>query len=90
MCDSEDNGNLEPRIELMKIAKRIKHLRIEMGWNQKEFAEKMNCPRSLISYYEAAKKAPGYTNIKKMMGLFNESADYIMGETDERRVKKEA
>lgn len=75
---------------LKKCANRITVLREEKGWTKEELAEKMGCPPSLITYYEAGERAPGYYNILKMRELFNETADFIMGESEIRTLKKEA
>ena len=79
---------MDPRLK--KCATRISQLREEMGWSKEQLADKMGCPPSLITYYESGKRAPGYYNILKMKELFNETADYIMGESDIRLLKKDA
>lgn len=70
------------------FAQRLKSLRTEKGYTQKELAQIIDCPPSLISYYENAKREPGFTNILKLCKVFQESPDYLFGLTDYRSVKK--
>lgn len=48
------------------FAQRLRALRNEKGYTQKDLAKIIGCPPSLISYYENAKKEPGFTNILKL------------------------
>jgi len=73
---------------LKLFAKRLKQLREERGFSQEKLAEFIDCPISLISYYERQLKSPGFKNLVKLCKLFNESPDYLMGFTDLRRIKK--
>lgn len=70
------------------FAHRIKELRDEKGYSQKELARIIGCPQSLISNYENAKKEPGFTNILKLCQEFDESPDYLLGVTNYRSIKK--
>ncbi len=76
------NGNYEV------FMARIKKLRQERGWDQVQLAGKLGTSKSTISMYESGQRRPGYNMLCKMVDLFDESADYIMGLTDVRRVKK--
>ena len=41
---------------LKKFATRLKELRLEKGYSQKQLANLIDCPPSLISYYESCKR----------------------------------
>lgn len=65
-------------------AKRIKDLREEKGLTIEQMAELADVGVGSIHNWETAKKAPGYFSVLKLIELFDESADYIMGLTDVR------
>lgn len=67
---------------------RLKMLREERGWDQVQLAAKLDTSKSAISMYESGKRRPGYDMLCKMVELFDESGDYIMGISDARRLKK--
>ncbi len=69
---------------LLAFARRLSSLRNEMGWTKEQLADKLDCPASLITYYESGQRAPGYYNLLKLRLLFNCTADYIMGLTDDK------
>lgn len=75
---------------LMLFSKRIKMLRLEKEWSQDVLAEKLDCARSLISYYESGQREPVFTTILKLSKIFDVSPGYLMGETEFRNnsVKK--
>ena len=78
--------NIDPRLKIS--AQRLKMLREEQGWSQEDLAIKMGTEKSLISYYESCQRSPGYNSILKLKEIFNESADYIMGDSSARKLKK--
>ena len=69
---------------LLAFARRLSSLRNEMGWTKEQLADKLECPASLITYYESGQRAPGYYNLLKLRLLFDCTADYIMGLTDDK------
>lgn len=71
------------RLEI--TAKRLIMLREERGWTKERLAEESNLPIGSIHNYENCIKAPGYNSILKLMIVFDESADYIMGESNIRK-----
>jgi transcriptional regulator with XRE-family HTH domain len=76
--------------QLQITARRITELREERGWTKEQLAEISGLPIGSIHNYENCIKAPGYSSILKLMIAFDESADYIMGFSDMRRLKKAA
>ena len=73
---------------LRLFATRLKNLRIEKGYTQEKLAELIDCPPSLISYYETMQREPGFSNILALCEVFGETPDYLMGVVDYRKVKK--
>jgi len=71
-----------------KFAARLTEIRERCGWSKTELARKLGCSKSLITDYEQGKKLPRYEMIAKMRDLFGETADYIMGESNVRSLKK--
>lgn len=53
-----------------------------------QLSEKTGISIGQIFNYEKGIKAPGYWNLLKLIEVFDESADYIMGLTDTPRLKK--
>lgn len=73
---------------LRLFATRLKNLRIEKGYTQEKLAALIDCPPSLISYYETMQREPGFSNILALCEVFGETPDYLMGVVDYRNVKK--
>jgi transcriptional regulator with XRE-family HTH domain len=73
---------------LRLFATRLKNLRIEKGYTQEKLAALIDCPPSLISYYETMQREPGFSNILALCEVFGETPDYLMGVVDYRKVKK--
>ena len=73
---------------LLTFSTRLKEFRESRGWDQVELAKKLGTSASNISYYENMQRKPGYAIILKLRELTGESADYIMGVSDVRRLKK--
>lgn len=61
---------------------RLKELRIERGLKLKEVAEYMNVTIRAISRYEDGTREPSVEMIVKFCKLYNVSADYLLGLTD--------
>ena len=76
---SKKNNNFAPRLT---------ELRERNGWTKVQLAKHLGCSKSMITEYEQGKKLPGYNMLAKMRDLFEETADYIMGESDIRSLKK--
>ncbi|MBK5077663.1 helix-turn-helix transcriptional regulator [Lactococcus lactis] len=68
------------------FSKRIKALRIEAGYTQKELAEKLGMTNSGYSSYgsEIRPTFPRTERLEKLAEVLNVSVSYLLGETDER------
>lgn len=58
---------------------RLKLLRCEKKWTQKQLAEKLNYGYTAISNYESGKNKPSYDDLIKIAKVFNVSTDYLLG-----------
>ena len=66
----------------MFIGERLADLRKDMGWRQKELAEKLGVKEKTISAYENEITAPSDPVQEKIARLFNISLDYLHGLTN--------
>lgn len=67
------------------ISKKIRQLRKEQGWTQKQLSEKLHVGKTTVSNYETGYSEPDIDMLKKIAKLFNVSVDYILG--NDRPVK---
>lgn len=65
------------------FGEKIKTLRKEKGYTQKELAQKIGQAQSTIVYWEQDKQEPTISSLKKLCDLFEVSANYLLGLTDE-------
>ena len=65
------------------FGEKIKTLRSEKGYTQKELAQKIGQAQSTVVYWEQNKQEPNISSLKKLCLLFSVSADYLIGLTDE-------
>lgn len=68
----------------MDIGRRIKQLRIEQEYTQKQLAEKIGLTPKMISFYENGERVPPIDILLKLVQIFNVSSDYLLGNTDKR------
>lgn len=85
--DTLTPSNLDKSIIL---SKRLKKLRLEAGYTQKEVAQKIGMTGSGYSNYGTGTKTtfPRIERLQKLALLFNVSVSYLLGETDERPLNK--
>lgn len=65
------------------FGEKIKELRTERHLTQKQLAEKIGQGQSTIVYWEKNQQEPTISSLKKLCELFEVSADYLLGLTDE-------
>ncbi|MDT1944367.1 helix-turn-helix domain-containing protein [Carnobacterium maltaromaticum] len=58
---------------------RLKELRTERKWLQKDVAEKIGVGRTTYAMYEQGKREPDNLTLQKIAELFEVSADYLLG-----------
>lgn len=67
------------------FAERLKNLRKERGYTQKQVAEGANIVEGLYQVYEYGQKKPGHENLIALADFFEVSTDYLLGCTDDPR-----
>ncbi|KXY75833.1 helix-turn-helix transcriptional regulator [Bacillus sp. FSL W7-1294] len=68
---------------LPTLSVRIKELRKERKWSQKELGEKVDVSESFISKVESGKKQPSREVTTKIAETFNVTTDFLLGRSDE-------
>ncbi len=66
----------------MKVALRIKELRLEKGFTQKKLAEKVVCSASMVTRWEKEECEPTATAIVKLSEALGCTTDYLLGKSD--------
>lgn len=66
----------------MKIANRIKELRLERGMTQKQLAQAVGCSQPMIAMWEKEECEPTASAIVKLSEALNCRTDYLLGKTD--------
>ena len=66
-----------------KFAVRLKELRIEKSYSQSKLAQLLNVDQRTISNWEKAVREPNFDMLIKITLLFDVSADYLLGITDQ-------
>ena len=62
--------------------KRLKDLRLEKGYTQKQLATLIGYDQSMIARWEKGSSEPTASAIKKLALLFSVTADYLLGLED--------
>ncbi|EJS63467.1 helix-turn-helix domain-containing protein [Bacillus cereus] len=66
------------------IGKRIKEIRMSLGYTQQQFADSVDISKPMVSYIESGKKTPSRETVSKISNLANVSTDYIVGLSDNK------
>lgn len=69
---------------MSEFPNRLKLLRCEKKWTQKQLAEMLDYGYTAISNYESGTNKPSYKDLIKIANIFNVSTDYLLGITDFR------
>ncbi|MBR3754051.1 MAG: helix-turn-helix transcriptional regulator [Clostridia bacterium] len=67
---------------------RLKEMRVENGYTQKQLSELLNTKQTIYSRYERGSTPLNIDLLKKLCVIYNISADYILELTDEKRPLK--
>ena len=62
--------------------KRIRDLREDRDWTQKDVAKKLNCSQQVYSNYELGQRDVPTDILVKLSKLYNTSVDYILEITE--------
>lgn len=63
---------------------RMKEMRIQRGWGQKELADRMHCKPNTISRYENEQLGLDAKSISSLCDIFDCTADYLLCRSDIR------
>ncbi|WP_436704299.1 helix-turn-helix domain-containing protein [Lactiplantibacillus plantarum] len=63
---------------------RLKLLRQENGWTQKDLAERINVSAKTIGAWERATREPPMDTIRDFASIFSVSTDYLLGISNSR------
>ena len=63
---------------------RLKELRKEFGFTQKELGEKLGLSDNTITNYEKGIRHPSYSLLETLATMFECSVDYLLGRTNDR------
>ena len=74
----------------MELKDRLKELREEFRVSRKELAKYLGQSYQSIAKYEAGTRKPDYNTLLRIANYFNVSIEYLLGETDDRRIRKNA
>lgn len=64
------------------ISERIKGMRKEKGWTQKELSARSGVSVEAIKLYETAKRVPDKFNRQELSKVFRVNEEYLLGETE--------
>ena len=73
----------------MKLADKIRQLRIEKGWSQERLAEEMHVSRQAVSKWESEGAEPELSKLRKLADLFGVTTDYLLRDENDERVTPE-
>lgn len=73
---------------MLYFGDKLRALRLEHGLTQQELADKIELVKGSISAYEQSRKYPSVEVLIKLCQIFNVSADYLLGLSDDELLKK--
>ena len=66
------------------LGERLKELRLERGYDQKELGKLLNITSSSISNWETNRRSPDLKTLVDIADFFNVMVDYLLGRTNFR------
>ena len=72
------------------LSKRLKELRQENNYSQKEISELMGIAQVTYSHYELCRRSVSIQNLVKIAQIYNVSTDYLLGLSDVKIVQSKA
>ena len=69
----------------MDVSLRLKLLRVENGWLQKDVAEKIGLSTTGYRNIEGGLSAPSLETFVKLSDLYDVSLDYLIGKSESRK-----
>ncbi|MCU5656434.1 helix-turn-helix transcriptional regulator [Bacillus mycoides] len=74
---------------LPTLSIRVKTLRKERKWSQRELGEKVDVSESFISKVESGKKQPSREVTAKIAEVLNVTTDYLLGRSEDHELNEE-
>ena len=68
--------------------KRIRDLREDNDYTQKDMAKKLSCSQQVYSNYELGQRDIPTDILIKLSAIYNVSVDYILGVSDNPKIQK--
>lgn len=69
-------------ILVSKFPERLKELRRQRGWSQRELAQKIGMSSGTVAAWEVGRNEPNYDMLRKLADLLDTSVDYLIGLSD--------
>ena len=69
---------------MVELGRKLRELRQARELNQRQVAERIGVTASVISAYENNIRQPSYSSLIKLASLFDVSADYLLGISENR------
>ena len=66
----------------MKFCERLKEIRIECGFTQKDIYTRLEVSPNCYASWEQGRTQPDIENIKRLCKIFDVSSDYLLGLSD--------
>ncbi len=66
------------------LGKRLKTLRKEAGWLQKDVGDKLGISASGYGFYESGKRDPDSETLRLLADIFDVTVDYLLGRSNIR------
>jgi transcriptional regulator with XRE-family HTH domain len=74
--------------DLIMLGDRLTQLRKAKKMTQQQIADKLHISRGTYAQYEIDRRIPEYTTLENMANYFDVSIDYLVGRTDDKKIKK--
>lgn len=65
------------------LGKRLRMLRHERKWRQKDVADKLGITESAYGFYEQGRREPSNETLHRLAEIFDVTTDYLLGRTDD-------
>ncbi len=64
---------------IKELPQKLKTQRTQLGYSQKQVADKLGVSPSIVSGYETGERTPSTENLLALSYLYNVSTDYLLG-----------
>lgn len=71
---------------MVYMGEKLKSLRIEKNYTQKQISERIGLAISAVSSYESGARYPSYDVLVKLSRIYHVSTDYLLGVTSQRTI----